>query len=154
MYKINVIAHMLKDQRVARFGELVHEKQLNGNGKDLEDKGYVKKATDAEIKAWKKKQSNSDDDAGDIDLTKPISQMNKSELEAKAAELGVDLSKATNNTKRKEAIEEHLAALEKDKKAKEEREKLLAAAKEKEIEGAEEMSNEEIQAALDSSDED
>lgn len=41
-YSINVIAHQLKSQRVANFGEIVDEKELNGNAQELEKLGFVK----------------------------------------------------------------------------------------------------------------
>lgn len=46
-YSINVIAHQLKSQRVANFGEIVDEKELNGNAQELEKLGFIKLVNDS-----------------------------------------------------------------------------------------------------------
>lgn len=40
-YKIAVIEHQLNNNKVAKYGDIVDEKQLNGNAKALEKKGFV-----------------------------------------------------------------------------------------------------------------
>ena len=61
MYKINVIAHQLKGQKVADFGTIVSEKELNGNVKDLLEKGFIVAASKEEIEGFK--QANKQDDS-------------------------------------------------------------------------------------------
>lgn len=40
-YKIKVIAHQLKGKQIAVFGDVVGEKQLNGNADELVASGFI-----------------------------------------------------------------------------------------------------------------
>jgi hypothetical protein len=53
MYKVIVLAHALKGNRVAKFGDVVSESELNGNAVDLVKYGFLEKVegADAEAKA-------------------------------------------------------------------------------------------------------
>ena len=55
MYKINVLGHQLKNGKVAKAGELVDKRQLQGNEEDLLKAGFIVKATSKEVNDWKKK---------------------------------------------------------------------------------------------------
>ncbi|WP_197062606.1 hypothetical protein [Muricauda sp. MAR_2010_75] len=73
MYKINVIAHMLKGDKIAKAGELVSEEQLAGNVKTLLNEGYIVQASKKEVEEWKKSKSS-------------VEAAKKKEEEAKKAE--------------------------------------------------------------------
>lgn len=47
-YKIKVIAHQLKNQVIAVFGNEVNEDQLNGNADELVKKGFIELVQDSE----------------------------------------------------------------------------------------------------------
>ena len=49
MYKVIVLAHALKGNKVAKFGDKVSEEQLNGNAKDLVKAGYIEKLSKKEL---------------------------------------------------------------------------------------------------------
>lgn len=137
MYKISVIAHQLKGQKVAEYGTIVSEKELNGNAKDLLKKGFIVEATQEEIEGFKK-ASKQDDAPAD---PKAIDDMKKDELEAKAKELGLDISAAKNNDERKSAIKAEIEAREKRAEA-------IKKAAELGIQVADDMSNDDIEAAI------
>lgn len=40
-YKVLVIAHQLKNQVIAKYGEIIDESQLNGNSADLVKAGFI-----------------------------------------------------------------------------------------------------------------
>jgi len=105
MYKVNVIAHALKGNRVAYHGDVVSEKDLNGNAADLLKQRFIVKASEKEIKAAQKPA-----DEADKGGEKVLSQMKKDQLIAYAAELKLDISGATNNEARAKAIQDHLDA--------------------------------------------
>tara|TARA_R110002012_G_scaffold321727_1_gene551001 strand:- start:25581 stop:26015 length:435 start_codon:yes stop_codon:yes gene_type:complete len=137
MYKINVIAHQLKGQKVADFGTIVSEKELNGNVKDLLEKGFIVAASKEEIEGFKQANKQDDAPAG----PKAIDDMKKDELEAKAKELGLDISNAKNNPERKDAIKAEIEAREKRADA-------IKRAVDLGIQVADDMSNDDIEAAI------
>jgi hypothetical protein len=53
-YKIQVIALLLLNGKVAKSEELVEENQLSDSVEKLVEGGYITKPTAEEIKAWKK----------------------------------------------------------------------------------------------------
>nr|WP_299067165.1 hypothetical protein [uncultured Allomuricauda sp.] len=141
MYKIACLAHAIKGNRVAKFGEIVSEKDLNGNAKVLIEKGFIKEATKSEIEAAKK--GKTDDGSQKNGREKKLSKMNTAELEAKAKELGVEFSpEDTTNAKKATAIQAFIDA-------KDARENLEAKAKELKVDFSEETSNEDLQKAID-----
>ena len=52
-YKINVLAHQLKNKVVAKHGEIVEDSQLTDTAKNLLAKGFIKKLDAKEVKAHK-----------------------------------------------------------------------------------------------------
>lgn len=141
MFKIACLAHAIKGNRVAKFGDIVTEKDLNGNAKDLIAQGFIKEATKKEIEAAKK--GNSDTDSNNNGREKKLSKMNTAELEARAKELGVDFSpEDTTNAKKATAIQAFIDA-------KDAREQLEAKAKELKVDFKEETSDEDLQKAID-----
>lgn len=48
-YKIKVIAHQLKNNVVAKYGEVVDETQLNGNAALLESQGFIEKVLEENL---------------------------------------------------------------------------------------------------------
>ena len=137
MYKINVIAHQLKGQKVADFGTIVSESQLSGNAKDLLKKGFIVEATKEEIEGFKQASKQDDAPAG----PKAIDDMKKDELEAKAKELGLDISAAKNNDERKASIKSEIESREKRADA-------IKRAAELGIQVADDMSNDDIEVAI------
>lgn len=132
MYKIACLAHAIKGNRVANFGDIVFEKDLNGNAKDLEAQGYIVKATEADLKNIKKEELN---------LDQPVSDMKKDELIAYAEKLGVELTdEESNNDKRAAKIQAYLDA--------EERKALETEATELKVEFTEETSTEDLKASI------
>lgn len=144
MYKVNCIAISLKNQKTAKYGELVESKQLDGNAEDMAKQGFIIKATKEDIEAFKKSQKPATKKSGsgndDLDLTKPVSQMKTAELEAKAKEVDVDISKAANNNERAAIIQKKLDA--------NERQTLEGHANELKVEFDENTSNDDLKKAI------
>lgn len=119
MYKVAVLGLSVKGNRVAKAHELVSEDQLAEKPKDLIAKGAIVKATDKEVKEWKTSRSGSEKEPGSkedgLDLTKAPSDMKTAELEAKAKELKIDISKAKNNKERAKLVQAELDALDERK---------------------------------------
>ena len=57
-YKILVIAHQLKNQVIAKYGEVVDESQLNGNSADLINAGFIEQIEIEEIEVVDESQLN------------------------------------------------------------------------------------------------
>lgn len=47
-YKIRVIAHALKYNKIAKYGDIVDESELNGNAQELVNSGFVELAEESE----------------------------------------------------------------------------------------------------------
>mgnify|MGYP003643506311 CR=1 FL=1 len=57
-YKVLVIAHQLKNNKIAKSKDIVDESQLNGNAKELVEAGYI--APLKESKKESKKQAKNE----------------------------------------------------------------------------------------------
>ena len=53
-FKVNVIQILLKNNKTAKYGELVEEEQLNSKADALVKEGYIVKPTKAELDAFAK----------------------------------------------------------------------------------------------------
>ena len=53
-FKVNVIQILLKNNKTAKYGELVEEEQLNSKADALVKEGYIVKPTKAELDAFEK----------------------------------------------------------------------------------------------------
>ena len=63
-FKVNVIQILLKNNKTAKYGELVEEEQLNSKADALVKEGYIVKPTKAELDAFAKvNKTNSQADA-------------------------------------------------------------------------------------------
>ena len=62
-YKVEVIELLLKNNTVAKYGELVEETQLNSKTEDLEKNGFVKKATKSDLEEAKKTDEEKEEDS-------------------------------------------------------------------------------------------
>ena len=63
-FKVNVIQILLKNNKTAKYGELVEEEQLNSKSDTLLKEGYIVKPTKAELDAFaKENKTNSQADA-------------------------------------------------------------------------------------------
>ena len=63
-FKVNVIQILLKNNKTAKYGDLVEEEQLNSKAETLVKEGYIVKPTKAELDAFAKaNKTNSKADA-------------------------------------------------------------------------------------------
>ena len=53
-FKVNVIQILLKNNKTAKYGDLVEEEQLNSKADALVKEGYIVKPTKAELDAFAK----------------------------------------------------------------------------------------------------
>ena len=53
-FKVNVIQILLKNNKTAKYGDLVEEEQLNSKAETLVKEGYIVKPTKAELDAFAK----------------------------------------------------------------------------------------------------
>lgn len=103
-YKINVIAVLLKNGKIAKHGELIDEEQLARDADQLVKGGHISKPSKQEIEDWKK-------------LNEP-DEKNKAKAEEEASK-----KKAAEEARKKA---EELAKKEADELAKKEADELAA----------------------------
>lgn len=84
---------------------------VNGNNENVEVKNDVKDVpieNNPEDELTDDDWANVEEEMNDLEgVTKPLSEMNRSELEALAAELGIDVSEAKSNKQLRELIKNH-----------------------------------------------
>ena len=62
-FKVAVIEILLKNNKTAKYGQLVEETELNGKADDLVSKGFVTKATKSDLDSLKKEESKAEAEA-------------------------------------------------------------------------------------------
>lgn len=92
-YKVKVIAHQLKNNVIAKFGDVVDEIQLNGNAEQLVKDGFIESTKDAK------------EDKKEVDLFK----MKKDDLITFAKENEIELDETLTNKQMAELIELEMA---------------------------------------------
>ena len=65
-FKVNIIQILLKNNKTAKYGELVEEEQLNSKADALVKEGYIVKPTKAELDAFAK--ANKTNSQADVEV--------------------------------------------------------------------------------------
>lgn len=104
-YKINVIAVLLKNGKIAKHGELIDEEQLARDADQLVKGGHISKPSKQEIEDWKK--LNEPDEKNKAKAEEEALKKKAAEEARKKAEEEAE-KKAAEEAKKKEA--EELAA--------------------------------------------
>lgn len=74
--KINVIELLLKNNKVAKFGEIVDESQLSSSADELKKKGYITGLSKSDLKDLDSNKKDDEDQGSET----PYSDLTKAEL--------------------------------------------------------------------------
>ena len=83
-FKVNVIQILLKNNKTAKYGELVEEEQLNSKADALVKEGYIVKPTKAELDAFAKANKTNSQAEAEAKAKAETEAKAKAEAEAKA----------------------------------------------------------------------
>lgn len=98
---------IVKGKRTLKVTDKAYENFYKNNGWEIEKRLGTGKASASNSKKPKVEETETEDEwAGieDEEVRKPLSEMNRQELEQYAAELGVDLTGLSSNKQYREAI--------------------------------------------------
>ena len=105
-YKVEVIELLLKNNQIAKHGDLVEETQLNSSVETLEKDGFVKKATKTDLEnANKSKEEKEEERIAAAKKATEIANANSAAAAKTLNPLGNDYSALTKDALSKELIE-------------------------------------------------
>lgn len=105
-YKVEVIELLLKNNQIAKHGDLVEETQLNSSVETLEKDGFVKKATKTDLEnANKTKEEKEEEKIAAAKKATEIANANSAAAAKTLNPLGNDYSVLTKDALSKELIE-------------------------------------------------